>query len=255
MFGVLLMLAVLIMIALKLWPQQVIDFGLNIYTGFFEGNRREYRPENMKKDPCSILNGKNVIFLGSSVTYGTGSKKNAMAEYLAARDDITYIKNAVGGSTLVTQGGESYISRMLTIDKTLHADAFVCQLSTNDASQSLSLGKMTEGKSRESFDQNTVAGAIEYIISYVQETWGCPVFFYTNPQFENEQYGEMVKLLKEIAEKWDIKIIDLWNDKKFNQITDEQRKLYMVDNIHPTMAGYRDWWLPVFERELSAWIR
>ena len=42
-------------------------------------------------------------------------------------------------------------------------------------------------------------------------------------------------------------IIDLWNNDDFNQLTDEQRTLYMADSIHPTKAGYLEWWLPTME--------
>ena len=37
----------------------------------------------------------------------------------------------------------------------------------------------------------------------------------------------------------------------FNRITPQQRRRFMADEIHPTKAGYREWWTPVFERELA----
>ena len=57
----------------------------------------------------------------------------------------------------------------------------------------------------------------------------------------------MVELLYEIQKKWDIAIIDFWNDAEINSITDEERKIYLVDHIHPTKAGYNEWWLPKFQ--------
>lgn len=57
----------------------------------------------------------------------------------------------------------------------------------------------------------------------------------------------MVGLLQRPADKRDITIIDLWNDAGFNGITAEQRALYMADGIHPTQAGYLEWWTPVIE--------
>lgn len=47
------------------------------------------------------------------------------------------------------------------------------------------------------------------------------------------------------------RIIDLWSDTDFNNITDQQRKLYMADKIHPTKAGYLEWWTPVFNQKLT----
>ena len=60
----------------------------------------------------------------------------------------------------------------------------------------------------------------------------------------------MVDALYEIAEKWEITIIDMYRDEAFNDITEAQKILYMTDTIHATKAGYRDWWLPKFEEAL-----
>ena len=33
-------------------------------------------------------------------------------------------------------------------------------------------------------------------------------------------------------------------------LTEEQYAFYMSDPVHPTRAGYRDWWTPIMEKEL-----
>lgn len=53
------------------------------------------------------------------------------------------------------------------------------------------------------------------------------------------------------SKKWNIEIIDMWNDFGFNNVTDEHKKLYMADSIHPTQAAYSEWWTPVFENKLK----
>ena len=60
----------------------------------------------------------------------------------------------------------------------------------------------------------------------------------------------MVELLNRIRDQWDITVIDMWNDTDFNAITLEQRSLYMADEIHPTKAGYLEWWTPYMESAL-----
>lgn len=196
----------------------------------------------------SPLNGKTVIFLGSSVTVGYGSLCVSFVEFLEEGDGITAVKEAVSGTTLVDIEKDSYVSRLKTIDTSLKADAFVCQLSTNDAKNKKEkpLGQVSDGFNIEDFDTQTIAGAIEYIIAYAKATWNCPVVFYTQAKFENEHYAKMVELLLEIQQKWNITVLDLWNDEDFNNLTEEKRKLYLVDDVHPTRAGYRDWWLPKF---------
>ena len=215
------------------------------------GNAAEYSIEKVEADPDSALIGKNIIFLGSSVTEGYGSGGVSFVDYLAARDGIKVVKEAVGGTTLVTENEQSYIPRMEKLDKSFPADAFVCQLSTNDASRKLPLGTVSQGTELSEFDTSTVAGAIEYIICYAKGTWDCPVVFYINPPYESEEYAAMVELLLAVQEKWDIEIIDFWNDPSINQITQEQRALYMIDDVHPAKAGYLLWWTPVFEDALT----
>lgn len=65
----------------------------------------------------------------------------------------------------------------------------------------------------------------------------------------------MVKLLQQIAKKCDITVIDMWNDADFNALTEERRALYMADGIHPTQAGYLEWWTPYMEKYLMEGLK
>lgn len=222
----------------------------NMFGLFSEGNYGEYDLKNTKSLQSSPLKGKTIIFLGSSVTYGYGSMGVSFADFLEVTDGITAIKEAVSGTTLADVKNNSYVSRMKTIDKNIKADAFVCQLSTNDATKEMPLGEISDSFDTNDFDTLTVAGAIEYIIAYAKETWNCPVVFYTQAKYDSEYYGKMVELLLEIQKKWDINVIDFWNDAQINSITEEEKQLYLVDHIHPTKAGYKVWWLPKIQESL-----
>ena len=71
---------------------------------------------------------------------GAASLETSFAEYIAVRN-CTYVKEAVGGTTLADNDKTSYIQRMLhNIDPNAQFDAFICQLSTNDASNAIPLG-------------------------------------------------------------------------------------------------------------------
>lgn len=200
------------------------------------------------------LAGKTMIFLGSSVTYGFFSNGVSFVDFLKTRDGVNTIKEAVSGTTLVDNGETSYIQRMLALDTTLEVDAFICQLSTNDASQELPLGEIATGTDRSTFDTSTITGAMEYIIAYARETWGCPVIFYTGTRYDSPAYEAMVNRLLELQEKWDIGVLDLWNSEKMNAVSQEEYNKYMGDSIHPTRNGYCDWWLPEFEAYLDAFL-
>ncbi len=222
----------------------------NMFGMFNSGNYGEYSLKNTTANADSPIKDKTVIFLGSSVTFGYGSFGVSFADYLEKTDGIIAVKEAVSGTTLVDIKSNSYVSRMKTIDKNIQADAFVCQLSTNDATKEMPLGEISESFDLDDFDTATVAGAIEYVIAYAKATWDCPVVFYTQAKYDSEHYGKMVDLLLEIQRKWDITVIDFWNDEEINNITEEQKEIYLIDHIHPTKAGYKEWWLPKFQKTL-----
>lgn len=231
---------------------------MNIPHTELPGNAERFHPENIQPHTESPLKGKNIIYLGSSVTYGSDSLGVSFVEYIDRLNGTTSVKEAVSGTTLVTKddaSGNSYIPRMKTIDPDIPADAFICQLSTNDATRHMPLGKISEGFERADFDTETVAGAIEYIIAYAGKTWHCPVLFYTGTRFDCKEYGEMVKLLLEIQKKWKIGVIDLWNDVALNAISEKDYNLYMSNPIHPTQAGYLLWWTPAMEAYLYEFLK
>lgn len=216
-----------------------------------QSNAQRYAPENVKRLPDIGLTGKTICYLGSSVTYGAAAKGVSFVEYIAKRNGNEYTKEAVSGTTLVDCTPDSYIARLKKI-KEKNFDLFVCQLSTNDAAQGKPLGKISSEK--EELDTATVCGAIEYIIRYARTAWNCPVLFYTNPFYENENYAAMVASLHKIAKKYGIGVLDFYTDKKFNAISAENRALYMADPIHPTRAGYLEWWTPKMERAFAAFL-
>jgi lysophospholipase L1-like esterase len=220
-----------------------------------QGNGAEYNFDKIQRLADSPLEGKTVLFLGSSVTNGASSLHNSLPEYFTARMGCRSIKEAVDGTTLVDNGSNSYIQRMLTnVDSAEEIGLLVCQLSTNDASKKMPLGKLQGGNNLEAFDTDTVTGAIEYIICYARKTWNCPVVFYTNARYDSLEYAAMVDRLHEIAEAQEVGVLDLWTDDSFNTISDADRAIFMYDTIHPTKAGYRDWWGPELERQLCEYL-
>ena len=226
-----------------------------MYLKSLPGNAEIYRPENVAPVENSPLSGMNLCFLGSSVTLGATSLETSFAEYIAVRNNCTYVKEAVSGTTLADNDKTSYIQRMLhNIDPNAQFDAFICQLSTNDASSAIPLGEISSSRNLEDFDTKTVLGALEYIIVYADTTWHCPVVFYTGTQYDSPAYGKMVEQLLKLQEKYEIGVIDLWNDAEMNQVSEEDYKLYMFDGIHPTQAGYLNWWTPKMEAYLYDYL-
>lgn len=224
------------------------------------GNNDDYSYSSLAQHPANALTGKTIIFLGSSVTDGAAANGQSFVEWLVQVDGVNAIKESKSGTTLVDKtsllakvafgNGDSYVKRLLALDKAMNVDAVVCQLSTNDATMKLPLGDISADKELSAFDTQTVTGAMEYIIRYCTDIWRCPVVFYTGSYYESDAYAAMVTRLHELQEKWGIGVIDLYTDAAFNDIDKDNYELYMFDKIHPTMAGYRDWWGPEIERQL-----
>lgn len=219
------------------------------------GNATKYGMESLEKLAGNPLEGKHICFLGSSVTYGAASLREGIPEYFGSRFNCTYTKEAVSGTTLVDNGSGSYVQRMLNnLDPNMEYNLFICQLSTNDATKKLPLGEISDSMELDSFDTSTITGAMEYIICYARNTWNCPVLFYTGSRYDSEAYTAMVERLMKLQEKWNIGVLDLWHDDAFNAISETDRALFMSDDIHPTKAGYRDWWCPEMERQLLTFL-
>lgn len=222
---------------------------LKIFGFLNIGNLPKIGYKKAAKNEKSALKGKNIIFLGSSVTRGMAAQGKSFVDMLAEHTGANVIKEAVSGTTLVEQGKKNYIARLKKLDKNTPCDVFVCQLSTNDATKKKPIGTISASKDIASFDTNTVCGAIEYIIAYAKQTRNCPVVFYTSPYYASAYYQEMVDALYLISKKWNIEVIDLWNDDAFNA-KKNKKHFCMNDNIHPTRKGYTAW-VPVFEAGLT----
>ena len=219
------------------------------------GNSDMYSFDSIEKLEGNPLEGKTICVLGSSVAEGYSSNHYAVGEYFEARFGCELIKETESGTTLTNLYRNSYVSRMVNnIDAAEEIDLFICQLSTNDASNKLRLGEVSESKNLNDFNQWTIIGSMECIIGYAKETWNCPVVFFTGSNYDNAAYEDMVNALSQLQEKWDIGVLNLYHNDEFNNISDEMRSIYMSDDIHPNMAGYRDWWGPEMEKQLLEYL-
>lgn len=250
------------------------------YISAKDANDDIFSPENTAKRENSALDGKKIYWLGSSVTYGSASRGDSMADYLDALAGTVSKKEAVSGTTIYDDGregdsGSKSYTRRLTESSVFNRgdeiDAFICQISTNDCTSSRLKyrGSITANDvfAKDSFDRSTTLGGIEYIIAYVTEVWNCPVYFYSGAYFgdgdrvsssvKGEDYGQFVNEVKAIAEKWmnyngtQVGVIDMFHDSEFNAAASKEYYAWaQSDAIHPKRAGYLQWWTPYLEHRL-----
>ena len=178
------------------------------------------------------LKNKTVLFLGSFVTYGSAAGGISFADLMADKCGIIAVKEAVSGTTLADRDDSSYVSRLKKVDKSLPVDLFICQLSTNDATQGIATEEIEK--------------AIRFIIEYVQHTFACPVVFYTGTYYESEAYAGMINLLYSLKNEYEFYILDLYHDEEMLSVSKEDYARYMYDPIHPNLIGYKEWWTPKF---------
>ncbi len=254
-----------------------------LFSGpFAAGNRAEYDVKTITPQQTA-LTGKTLYWLGSSVTLGMTSCGQAVPDYIAAHNGAVCVKEAVSGTTLIDkpfqqwfQCYDSYITRLknsTAFDPNAAVDAFICQISTNDVKKAniAQMGAVTAADVTDmaAFDLQTTLGAMEYIIAYVEKTWNCPVVFYSGAYFggsgrtackdpSGSDYAALVQKTFALADKWngidgyEVHVIDLFNDRSFNSISDADYRLYMNDPLHPRKAGYLEWWTPAVEAALTA---
>lgn len=214
-------------------------------------------PEKEEIDPSDPLSGKTILWIGSSVTYGaqSGGHYSMVDAVEDLHSALVCEKYAISATTLVNTGEDSYVGRLKRIPKSKTPDLIVVQLSTNDATTNKPFGEISESRELADFDDTTIAGAIETIIAYARDTFNCPVCFYTGTYCEKEHYDEMVQLLLEIQKKWDIGVIDMFNNPEMTAVYGtEQYSTYMYDEVHPYRVGYVEWWTPVINAALTEYM-
>ena len=178
------------------------------------------------------LQNKTVLFLGSSVTYGSASGGISFADFMAEECNLTMVKEALSGTTLADVDSSSYVSRLKRVNKKIKPALVIVQLSTNDSGRGIPLANTED--------------AIRQIVSYVKDTWNCPIAFYTGTYFHRPAYEQTVNRLFELAKECDFHVIDLWNDPELLAVSKADYTRYMADPVHPTLYGYKDWWTPKF---------
>lgn len=100
-----------------------------IFTANRTGNAPYYNVENTETLRRSPLSGKLFFFLGSSVTLGSASEDQSVADSLTKRHACSTLKDAISGTTLADIAPNSYVSRLekyLFGGKATRPDVFLC---------------------------------------------------------------------------------------------------------------------------------
>lgn len=243
-----------------------------------DGNNSKYNPDksaglvSVPGDGKNELTGRNILFLGSSITKGSASEHVSFADYIEERDGANVRKLAESGTNMANPNDTgSYVHRFAKSSLgEFTPDIVACQLSLNDSTHGIGLGGLPTiefDQLDETYIENlyngatTVGGAIAFITAYSYYNWpDCQVVFYTvRNNGYNTQYTKMRDKLYEAQDKYGserIKIIDMWSMGELTNIKSDLSTfcLYMYDNNHPKKAGYLYQWTRTFEDALIKYM-
>lgn len=227
------------------------------------GNRAEFAPHLRRP---SALAGVRAYVLGSSVAFGSAARGLSFADDLADTYGVIVTKEAVPGTTLSTAHPNSYVERLERLPDAA-PDVLIVQLSTNDAARpDVTLGQPHD------IEPVTASGALATIVARGRERWGAglPILVFTGSRFSpkhpaRRRYEDLVALARALADREGVALLDLYHATLrlpdgeaaalasfTNDVPAAQRRLFLADDIHPTRAGYRDWWTPAFVEALTA---
>ncbi|PTI46584.1 SGNH/GDSL hydrolase family protein, partial [Staphylococcus xylosus] len=62
-------------------------------------------------------------------------------------------------------------------------------------------------------------------------------------------YEHLINVLYKLKDKWDIEILDVWNNLEANNLKKYDKTLF-ADDAHPTLKGYRYVYFPLFKEKI-----
>ena len=204
------------------------------------------------------LKGKRALSFGDSIMYGTGNDGEGMGEMTAIKYGMTCTDYAVPGATLGESKDRGHIPdqirRAHTQKKT--ADVIFLNGGTNDMNHT-AFGSLTKGFDMEKTSEKEYTGGFERTLWMLGKYWkDAPVIYVRAHNMDlgedarERKYGERAM---EIALKWNISAVDLYNDSDLNTedpaICNRYTYVnpssnYTCDSIHPNAIGYAKFYLP-----------
>ena len=200
------------------------------------------------------IKGKKILFLGDSITEGSGtsSKEKRYFELIAKETGAICKGYGIGGTRIAKNIDNSteyewdkwFNSRVDDMDK--DADVVVVFGGTNDYGHGTApLGNIND------MTEDTFYGALNVLFSHLIEKYPTAKIVAITPTHrlnENRLINEVgvrnmtnlcgyVNIIKEVAKKFSIPIMDFYSELGINPEIEEQMKLYMPDGLHPSDKG------------------
>ncbi len=205
-------------------------------------------------ESTSPLKGKKMLFMGDSISYGSGDGVSpfrtgrAWAGRIADWTGAITTNASVGGAKVSFQkGDDNWVYSQYLPYTNEKFDIIVMHGGVNDARHGRPVGTLSQGTDEATLKKNQTSyvGGLEWIFYNVKKTnTEAKLFFIANHRLDGHDKGHAKDMsayfnaAKEACEKWGIIFIDLYNNKELNDKLETTTTKYLPDTLHLNSAGY-----------------
>ena len=222
------------------------------------------------KNNINKLKGKTLYLDGDSITFGAGYA-GGYGKLLADKYGSVNTNNAVTGGTLATGTTYSdgsprhYISESVVNSVNKQYDYMILSGGFNDYGNNVPIGTLSNVKFSftNPVQTDNIIGALETMFRHILQNYPTTKVFYlithkvnrctTEPNSIGKTMQDYVNAIKSVCERYSIPIINIWEESRMLTVYDNISNTYTnnSDRVHPNELGYKEFYLPVIEKELG----
>ena len=202
------------------------------------------------------LYGKKMLFMGDSISYGSGDAVSpfrtgrAWAGRIADRTGAIVTNASVSGAKASYVNGDDKAKWLYTqfdSNKNEQFDIVVMHGGVNDARHNRSIGTILDSEDESALEKakNTYIGGLQWLFHNVKLSQpNAKLYFIANHHLDGHDTGNAKNMgpyfdkAKELCEKYGIIFIDLYNNKELNDKLETTTTKYLPDTLHLNAAGY-----------------
>jgi len=207
-------------------------------------------------ESTSPLYGKKMLFMGDSISYGSGDGVSpfrtgrAWAGRIADRTGAIVTNASVSGAKASFVAGDDktkWLYTQFTSNKSEQFDIIVMHGGVNDARHKREIGKIldTDNSTELNNAKTTYIGGLQWLFYNVKKSQpDATLFFIANHRLDGhstgyaKNMGPYFDMAKQLCEKYGIIFIDLYNNKELNDKLETTTTKYLPDTLHLNAAGY-----------------
>ena len=216
------------------------------------------------------LKGKTLYLNGDSITFGAGFT-GGYGKLLADKYGCINTNNAATGGTLAsgTTYGDGtprhYIANNVVDTVNKQYDYMILSGGFNDYGNNVPIGTLSNANFAftNPVTTNNVIGALESMFRHILQNYPTTKVFYlithkvnrstTEPNTIGKTMQDYVNAIKSVCERYSIPVINIWEESRMLTVYDNIANTYTnsSDRVHPNELGYKEFYLPVIEKELE----